>query len=333
MNLLELASDDAFTKASIPARTSVPNWMTGAFRRRSISFADGTTDLDTRVYWLQSRGLTIDLRLPRLIDQKRFPIPDPAQVSTLEEFAELEGWYAETIWQNRQLSWREGASLQLHNRWPEPAELRRVGNCMMEFAPSGAYLEDWRYLEQGKDPSGYMIGLELDSETCLNSGARYRRKGALIICGQYAGLVVGRPENTEFSEAGLATATQASDVCRLKERLLCSQSSTEERAWLMDFRCAIGIRQASGDWVVSDALHQAEVGQPLFCLEGFTASEPGYLKQLITVAGSQIERRWRIDTLESGFDYRLSSDVQGNAARDWRQSEAEMLDRYTQWVE
>lgn len=333
MNLLELASGDASTKASIPARTSVPDWMVGAFRRRSISFADGTSDLDTRVYWLQSRGLTIDLRLPRLIDQRRFPMPDPAQVSTLEEFVDFEGWYAETVWQNRQLSWREGTSLQLHDRWPEPAELRRVGNCMMEFAPSGAYLEDWRYLDQGNDQSGYMIGLELESESCLDSGTHYPRRGALIICGQYAGLVIGRPENPELLGTGLATATQASDACRLKERLLCSQSSTEERAWLMDFRCAIGIRHASGDWVVSDALYQAEVGQLLFCLEGFAASEPGYLKQLITVAGSQIERRWRIDTLESDFDYRLSSDVQGSAAKDWRQSETEMLDRYTQRVE
>lgn len=47
----------------------VPDWMLGCFRRRCISFANGESDSDTIVYWLQSRNFTIDLRLPRAADQ------------------------------------------------------------------------------------------------------------------------------------------------------------------------------------------------------------------------------------------------------------------------
>lgn len=132
MTLLEIAKTHLST-----ASYSVPEWVLGAFSRRSISFADGLTDTDTRVFWLQSRGLTIDLRLPLPRDQPVLTDHSDAICA----MSDLEGWYAHTCWENNLLSWCNGASYQLHNRWPEPAQLRRVGNCMVEFAPSGAYVE------------------------------------------------------------------------------------------------------------------------------------------------------------------------------------------------
>lgn len=45
-------------------KTGVPDWLVGCFRRYSISFANGDTDLKTQVFWLQSRNFTIDIRMP-----------------------------------------------------------------------------------------------------------------------------------------------------------------------------------------------------------------------------------------------------------------------------
>ena len=45
------------------AEHGVPDWMPGFWKRYSISFANGMTDLHTHVCWMQSRNFTIDLRL------------------------------------------------------------------------------------------------------------------------------------------------------------------------------------------------------------------------------------------------------------------------------
>jgi hypothetical protein len=50
--------------ARAAASAGVPVWTLGCFRRRSITFSTGATDAQTQVVWLQSRGLTADLRLP-----------------------------------------------------------------------------------------------------------------------------------------------------------------------------------------------------------------------------------------------------------------------------
>ena len=173
-----------------PARRSVPAWMLGLFRRHCISFADGSSDTDTQVFWLQSRNFSIDLRLPvtaQLITDAR-----PWQEYSAEELTVLanhEGWVAESIWDGLRLSWHEPTSLQLHNRWPEPALLQRIGNCMMEFADSNAYVEDWRLQPSAPGP---LIGLRLQEERALDTGALRRRGGGLIICGEHAGMVLGR---------------------------------------------------------------------------------------------------------------------------------------------
>jgi len=88
------------------------------------------------------------------------------------------------------LSWQEAqACFQLHNRWVEPAILKRVGNCMMEFYPSDAYIEDWHL--QPVD-SAALIGLRLIEERDLASGKVRHKGGGLIVGGDYAGLVLGR---------------------------------------------------------------------------------------------------------------------------------------------
>lgn len=167
MNLFELAA-----RHPMRVEGGVPDWMLGHFRRRTISFADGRSDERTQVHWLQSRTFTIDLRLP-----EGPPLPGRAwqdyDATELRVLANHEGWVADSLWEGGMLSWRGGVSLQLHNRWPEPARLQRIGNCMIEFGTTGAYVEDWR-LQAGRGP---LIGLRLLEECDGETGQVLRRGG------------------------------------------------------------------------------------------------------------------------------------------------------------
>lgn len=60
MNLFEVIKS---LKPVISQPEIIPDFLYGAFRRKSISFYNGLTDENTIVYWFQSRSFTIDLRL------------------------------------------------------------------------------------------------------------------------------------------------------------------------------------------------------------------------------------------------------------------------------
>ena len=141
-------------------------------------FGNGLTDTKTQVYWLQSRNFTIDLRLPmesELVAAKS--LADHTE-QELQQLADYETFSATTDWNGEMLNWRDAdASLQIHNRWTEPATLKRVGNCMIEFCPSDAYIKDWRLQPSN---SGVQIGLRLIGERDLASGVVTYKDGGLI---------------------------------------------------------------------------------------------------------------------------------------------------------
>lgn len=316
MNLFELTK-----QVQVNAVDAVPDWMLGAFRRRSISFSDGTTDLDSRVFWLQSRGLTIDLRLPTLTDQQALSAADFSAPVTLQSLAQLEGWYAHSLWQGEQLSWGKGANYQFHNCWPESAELRRVGNCMVEFAPSGAYVEDWRLMNA--TGSGPLIGLELESETDLETGVTLARRGALIINGDYAGLVLGR------SQTGLETEWAARGVV-LTEAL--RKATSIERSGLLDFQVSVATGSLQSGYRVEHSLQLSRVGELLLPFSGFSQQRHGRVTQRLQHFGREVEWCWRIDCLEKEYPYCQETALPSQQARHWRKQESPRLDRYTRRV-
>jgi hypothetical protein len=165
MNLDQLVDAVGFTRTG----PGVPEWTLGCFRRRSISYFTGQVDTTTQVVWLQSRGLTFDLRL------------DPTRRD------QVEGGLAVSRWDDGQMSWSDWTSFQPDARWPEPGRLTRVGDCLIEFAPSGAYVEDWRAQSRG---AVLLAGLRLEQERVLGTG-EVRAGGGLIVCGGLAGLVRG----------------------------------------------------------------------------------------------------------------------------------------------
>ncbi len=156
MNLFETLSQ---LEPITAATGSVPTYLMGAFRRKSISFYNGLTDENTIVYWFQSKSFTIDLRLKSTTDT---PI------------TERQAWVGYTHWdaQNASLSWELSSNYQNHTQWPEPATLHTIGNCILEFSPSNAYVEDWR--QQAK--YGFIFRATLSqSRTCCHAARNFAR--------------------------------------------------------------------------------------------------------------------------------------------------------------
>jgi hypothetical protein len=146
----------------------VPVWTMGCFRRRCITYHSGETDTATRVYWLQSGRLCADFRFG-----------GPGHV---------EAGVAHATWDGRQMRWSEWTALEDRDKWPEPGDLRRVGNSLIEFAPSGAYVEDWRL--QAHTP-GLLAGLRLTEEIDVATGETWHTGGGLLVCSEHVALVRG----------------------------------------------------------------------------------------------------------------------------------------------
>ena len=297
----------------------VPDWLLGYFRRTSITFANGMSDRTTNVRWLQCRNITIDLRLPRREDLVQPKPWSDYSVEELRQLANYEGWCADAVFDDRQLSWSGGVSLQLHNRWSEPAELRRVGNCMIEFAPSGAYVEDWR--QQPSKP-GPLVGLRLLEERDLRTGAVRHRGGALCVCGDYAGLVLGRA----------AVSSPLNQPNQLRELAVTAQGSARRLRELFGCEVALASGSLTDGYRVEHSTRLDWVSQPLIDLEGFeTPAADGLIRQCCASDGVPIERFFAIDSLEPHLDFSHATAASSVATR-WFQEEGETLRRYLEGV-
>lgn len=299
------------------ANSGVPDWMLGYFRRRAISFANGQTDTSTTVCWIQSRTFTIDLRLP--IAQVQPPHREWADYlpAELEVLANYEGWAANSEWTGETLSWHGESSLQLRNRWPEPALLQRVGNCMIEFAPSGAYVEDWRLQPSRPGP---LIGLRLIEERDLDTGVRRHRGGGLIICGDHAALVLGRADDViPRSASGL-----------LRDEVAEAVGDAERLAHLFNFETSVASGSMTTDYRVEHSTCPARVGQLLCPLDGFEYLPDSHqVVQQLTIEGSRCERRFEVDTIEAAISFKQATDFSEDAAA-WYDHESPTLTRYTE---
>lgn len=270
MHLFELALSREFR-----GKSSVPEWTLGCFRRRSISYFDGTCDASTQVVWLQSRGLTLDYRFP--VDRDGDPVARAEQT---------EAGAAHTHWDGAHMRWQDWIAFQTHARWPEPGRLSRVGDCLIEFAPSGAYVEDWRAQPSG---SGPLIGLELIDERARDSGAVLHRGGALVVCGAHAGFVRGRTQP-------LPEGRLADFVARNRENAGALQA-------VFGFDACYARRNGEEDvFHVELATNPEREGTSLLELDGFDYDEATHtVVQIAHESGRELERRFTLDTLEPVF--------------------------------
>lgn len=300
MNLSEFAAAQPY--AEPPA---VPEWTLGCFHRRCITFATGVEDTSTRVVWIQSHGLTADLRLPaRRPDVARHADLAACTPRERAELARGEGFIARTAWDGQKMSWNTLAAFQPYDKWPEPGRLERVGACLVEWAPSGVYVEDWRLQPES---SGLSIGLELVSETDVD-GATRPRSGGLVVAGRHAILLIAR--RSPLPE------------CRAHELL----GSTPE-LWNEVFDADVAYaRLGPGGWTTELAINPFRQGSPLFDEAAFTPGpQPNLMVQHNVDAQSPWrERLWKVDTALAD-QARPARTPAGPAGLAWLDREADAL--------
>lgn len=313
MELLELCS----LQATTPHSRSVPLWTLGCFRRRSISFFNGESDDSTLVLWLQSRGLTGDLRLAaeRPRPASREALSD-LPLADLVRLAEAEGGISPTRFDahggsgalelSGTMNWTDWNAFQLHAKWPEPGILRRVGDCLIEFAPSGAYVEDWR-LQPGGD--GPLIGLSLVEERD-DKGTLLHRGGGLVVAGEHAILVRGRAHALPAAERVTDLLERAANEPRLLDAIF-------------GFDASYARRDPSGRYIVQASTLPWREGKPLMAWGGFSLHD-GVVVQKAREHGQAVERRFTVDTLEPSYEDWLATPATA-AAAEWLHTEKTLL--------
>lgn len=296
--------DEIASNLTLTSDNRVPAWTRGCYIRRCITYANGVDDTQTLVVWVQSHGMTGDLRIPAHRPWLA-PGTDLAALDrdTLARLASVEGGVAPTLWDGTMMSWGDWIAYQPYDKWPEPAELRRVGNSMLEFAPSGIYVEDWRL--QPSAP-GVIAGLQLVSET-LSSGETRARQGGLVVAGDHAILCLDRlsppPSGAKVQDfvrkaASPLDAFVAADACKV-----------------------FYLHREGGAVRIVASTDPFAAGNASSALDGFALAGDRLLTQRITGEPDIVARQWHIHSIGLG-DFDLETPSTGF---DWLNGEADTL--------
>ncbi len=277
MTLDELA---AATPRVSPAPT--PAWTWGCFHRRSITYANGQEDTGARVVRLQGQGMTGELRVPswRPEVSGRGGL-NACAVEELLDLSAVEGAVADAAFASGQMRWDNPFSFQPYAKWPEPGQMQRVGGGLIEFAPSGVYMQDWR-LQPGSD--GLHVALRLMFEMGLD-GLTRPRDGALIICGEHCLFSLDR-------RRPLLSETPVQQQMRLAG----DPFAFADMAF--DGETSYARRQPDGTFKVELSTDPFREGHTAPVLDDFiSTSISEVLRQVIGEGKDRIVRQWRIDTL------------------------------------
>ncbi len=142
--------------------------MHGCWKRAWIEFSDGSIDDSSRVVWLQTPSLMVDVRIAA--DRPDLSRRAGAHECTLEELRAIAGsdgssGYTEcgpvvtdseglrsatATWHTR----GHGVNFQPVSAFPEPGLMSWSddGTVMIERAPSGAYVEKWQLVPGSREP-------------------------------------------------------------------------------------------------------------------------------------------------------------------------------------
>lgn len=272
---------------------SFPRNLLGTFRRKSISFCTGVTDETTIVYWFQSKSFSIDLRLSE---------------GLATPLMERQGWVGDTSWEEATslLSWRIERSYQPRNQWPEPARLSFIGNCILEFAPSGAYVEDWRQ----KSTTGPLLGLRLVSMLNEATGQEYPVSGGLIIAGEHAAFVQSRLPEVDDAIQRAASLEDA----------LATGIATEAQVESYEVSVALGSRAITYST-------QPERGGEMIAPGDLSIRSDGKVAQERVIGGEQWVLFYEVDVFEPDFAF-VNQTPSTSEALDWMEAEKRHLARH-----
>ncbi len=301
--------DELAHEIDTPPPAGVPEWTLGTHRRRSISFATGFEDANTFVVWVQAHDMTGDLRVnparPKLAADDRL---EDLDLESLVKLASVEGGIATTSWTDGLMRWSGWIGFQPYDKYPEPGVLRRVGDCMIEFAPSGIYVEDWRYQES--EP-GVLAGLRLVAETGRDGTERSRAGGA-VIAGDHAILALGR-------RVPLPEGTRAQDLVR--------ESDDPVAALRQALDCTVDFaeRTADGAFRIKASTDPRREGSNLALMQRLVPGPiEGRLIEILDDDEASASRLWHIDSLEGGREFPLSTPAPAEQMA-WLAAEADTL--------
>jgi hypothetical protein len=285
----------------------VPAWALGCVRRRSITFATGAEDQSTRVFWVQAHGMTGDIRIhparPRLSAGTDF---DALDRDTLVLLASIEGGVATTSWADPVMSWANWIGFQPYDKYPEPGVMRRIGDCMIEFAPSGAYVEDWRFLPSAP---GLLAGLHLEAEIDA-TGRTHERSGGLVVAGDHAIRTLARrdelPEGTRCQDFVRTSADPAAALARV-----------------IDCVTDYMVREDDG-WRIAASTDPRREGSTVALTGALVPTGNNGLLETVTDTPGIAQRRWRIDSLESGHAFNQHTKLSADRLA-WLERESDTL--------
>ncbi|MGD9503012.1 MAG: hypothetical protein AB7V40_11075, partial [Methyloceanibacter sp.] len=157
---------------------TVPTRLLGCWYRRSIRFADGGEDSSTRVIWVQTLSGVGDIRVsatrPDL--RTRGGLED-CSTEELLALAEQDCFCGVTLFDAKAepyptARWPKESYLfrfQPVITFPEPGwmEWLEGGTCMIERAPSRAYVEDWRLQPGSRRFGAHLVRRDAPSLTTL----------------------------------------------------------------------------------------------------------------------------------------------------------------------
>jgi hypothetical protein len=286
----------------------VPDWALGCVRRRSITMATGVEDDLTRVFWVQAHGMTGDIRIhpaqPQIAADTNLASLDR---DTLSLLASVEGGVAKTSWDEPVMSWADWIGFQPYDKYPEPGQMRRIGDCMIEFAPSGAYVEDWRFLPSAP---GLLAGLQLISETD-DYGRSSSRTGGLVVAGDHAIRTLARRDE-------LPDGTRAQDFVRA--------SIDPAAALARVFDCITDYMERDGAlWMINASTDPRREGLRVALTGDLSlGTHPATLVETVTGTAGITQRLWRIDSLEADHAFSQMTPL-GPDQRAWLDREADTL--------
>jgi hypothetical protein len=300
--------DEIAAKHPQPNTLRVPAWALGCVQRRSITFATGIEDTQTRVFWVQAHGMTGDIRIhpgrPHIGAETSLATLDR---ETLSRLASIEGGVATTSWSAPVMSWADWIGFQPYDKYPEPGVMHRIGDCMIEFAPSGAYVEDWRFMPSAP---GLLAGLRLISETDTKDDT-YTRAGGLVVAGDHAIRTLSRyqelPEGTRCQDF----VANSSDPAAALERV---------------FQCVTDylVRDAT-TWTIAASTDPRREGLNVTLTGPLTIGrEPGTLIETVHGTPGIAQRLWRIDSLEANVAFPQSTPLAADRLA-WLDREADTL--------
>jgi hypothetical protein len=291
-----------------PTSLRVPEWALGTVMRRSITFATGVEDTETRVFWVQAHGMTGDIRIhparPRIASEVKLASLDREALCLL---ASVEGGIATTSWSEPVMSWANWIGFQTYDKYPEPGIMRRIGDCMIEFAPSGIYVEDWRF--QPSAP-GLLAGLRLESEED-EDGIDRPRAGGLVVAGDHAIRVLARRED-------LPECMRAQDFVR--------ESADPVAALAQVFDCITDYLVREGAlWRIEASTDPRREGLRVPLTGDLEAGrDTAVLWEAVNDMPGVRRRRWHIDSLEVCHTFTQATPAPADRLA-WLENEADTL--------